>query len=1859
MAQFLTDTQINSVYELYIGYFNRAPEAGGLNYWSNYYLGQVNAGKTDAAIQKDIANQFYSAAVQYNIYSAGTPVEDFIKASYLNALGRDSVDPAGNTYWKAKLESGEVSRGEFVQKLVSDAKGFANDATYGWVSKYLDNRMAVAKAFAAANTTTGDAAITAGKAALSAVTPAAVQAGQSTTEALAAAGFGGTSNAGNTFTLTNGVDIATSNVFNARKGWTPGGTDQVNTLNDDDILTGTGTNPTLNFTFVNDADTGDMAIHPTLNGIETVKVAFDAGVVSTLDLQDSTGLKALEITRMDDIGGGVLGAAMAAPSYGVLNMTSVPSTILVKNSSQNQGDRLDFTFTGSAVNGAADETTLTLSNVNLHTLTLDDGAGTANLGVEKINLVSSGSANTINSFLSIEDTETLVITGDQNLTIGGQANANGSLKTVDASALEGNLTFTVSAPAAVGGAASIGLMNTTPDGATQGTVAFSLKSGKGADSLRINEQVNTNDSIDAGEGTDTLRAQSNGSALYDVIQVNAAGNNVTGVENVQLWRTGAATVVADELTLRADEAVGDQTIEVRNHAGSTALGTNVVEATKYNLMNLTAAEATQVSIAHSGNTQLANPAVAADSLAANQLNIDVNGATAAKVAIVDGVNADDRFNFQLYTDSDLTVSATGVQAGTAASGFNNATNTVISLTIADTDTESNTVALMAAGSVNGAALVDTGTAYMGTGSSVTLTNGVAGQFLNLDSNGDQGYNLDMAGTSTADAIDALVAAATADSAVQAATATAAQEYWFLDDGATVAAATTRVIAENVDASTLNSDLIIRLGDTTRANGVSSQSITGGAGRDTFIFDAQGVKNSGYTSGDTVKGSAGLDTLVIDGNTAAAKLDGTAGVTGNVSVQKSEWDNTSGIDVLRLAGNQGVANVGNGAIVGSANNLGGYYVEIDNEFVKQTDAGNGLVIISNDGNYATNFESDLILNLRPLSQTSNVTFIGANSNNTGVAGVAIAGNASNRIQLEDNSANGANILDGGDTLRDSQEFGVAGVTRTSSGNNNVLEVFNTADVSINDLSNTKNFGRIEGTNDLAVAQTLKLVLNDTVMDQLVDAGTAARIAAAGGVTANIERLVVVANNNANVAGAVENLNIDASAVTNKFGLDVIVDRGTTNTIVGTAGADKVVIKGNFTTAEQAADGHTAVVLFAGANALTGTALTTAIAANGTAYKGVDGVAGTADDVLLAYNGTFTNIETIETFGGVDLTGATISAGTAIVAHSAVRLTAEQFNALTSITFVGGGAHGLQIVNNTTTNAEVAPNLSKVTLSGAGTTVTYTTGTEVPAATGTATLSSGATTQPTNGGTTTGTNGGTSTGGTGGTTTTAGYTLTAGIDTFNNSAVGTLAASFAGVAGTTPTVNSNATIATTVANYSTLDTLTFGTGSDTLQITDALAAGSNLVSAGTQLLGVAVNVTGLDAIQLANVVNNTTINADYGSKLTVTGGSAQDLITIAGATTGGLTLNTGAGVDVVAAGAGNYLASSTVNLGDGDDEITVKNATDLAAGAATIEGGAGTDTIKVTDGVTLTDANFATISGVEKLTFLGSGNTSVTSGGFFNTNFANGVTITAGAIANGATATVDLGLYNKAATVSVTSGADGATSADNIAVTTGSGNDNVTVVASSWVGHATTGGAITISTGDGNDTIAVTTGTILATGGVVITGGKGADTITATTLHADTSGVGVTYKIVDGDSLAASRDKITGFDLGTAAKLADSLDLDSTNVTGNTTGTNGSDLGTIKSHAIASGIITFDDVDTFATALVINATNLSDVLGYLAANISVAGDTVAFAYDSDASGTADSTIVFQQGASDTVVELVGVVGTSITGTNAATAGLIDLA
>lgn len=1046
--------------------------------------------------------------------------------------------------------------------------------------------------------------------------------------------------------LTVGTDTLVANKFSAGLDYTPGGNNRVNTLQDEDTLVGTGVNPTLNATLGNANDNGATTIHPTLTGVQTVNVAFSGAgaAVNVLDLQDSTGIKSMNITRVAQSNGDV----------SIDNLTAVTDDLSLNNTSVNTNS-VEFSFVAGAVSGAQDVTKITLNNANTRNLVIEQNttAGNAftgaanNMGVptegfETLNMVSSGSANTVGQ-LWAEDLQTLNISGDKNLTIGatgatvnvgttvveatryndGFGHVNGSLSAVNAAELTGNLDVTFG-----------GELDAIKDNTSGVNMAVTVTGGKGDDIVRLNNDiVGTTDLIDGGEGNNTLVLVSNA-------QVNAAGTAaapVATVKNVQSLevRTGHdGLAAADVVTVNADAFDKLEKIFVRNEGQvqAGAAWNSAAEGMTANLNNLTATQAAAITVAHgtTGNSDIAN----------NVVNVTFKTAAAdnaVQVTLVDGTNNDRAFNLDLNA-----VSAEKV-------------------TVVDSDSESNTVHLR---DVTRAQAGSTLTVLPGEGSD-------AGKYLNFDSFSAQsvnaGQNIGTANTTAAgvtvagyghqtnntngatvgDSTTVLAAIANArDTAVSTVFGSAAP-----------ASNATRLTFENIDASTYEGDVIVRVADVTRADGIKSQSIKTGTGNDTIIFDAQGVKNSGYTSADTVDAGTGTDTLVIDGNTTAV------GVFGNVSVQKSEWDNTKGVDVLRVAGNEGYVNNTTSlpglTVVNSNVTSAGYYVEIDNEFVKQTDAGNNLTIINNDGNLTTNTESDLILNLRPLAQTSNVTFVGANANLAAVGAIS-----SNRIQLEDNSANGYNSLDGGDSVTD--EVGTA-ATRISSGNNNVLEVFNTADVSIDDLSKTKNFARIEATNDTAVAQTLKLVLNDTVMDQLVDAGTAARQGVAG-VVDNIERLTVVTNANVNVANAVQNLNLNASQVSGKFALDVLAS-GTTNTILASAGADRVVLLGNYV------DGTYAVNEY-------GVALNTASLGGNTAVAKV--MTGTID--LGAGN------DTLVTYGALNLAGVALNGVENLVVNSNLTLTQAQYNALGKITFEGTQTHTLTIWDSTADTTAI--DLSKI-------------------------------------------------------------------------------------------------------------------------------------------------------------------------------------------------------------------------------------------------------------------------------------------------------------------------------------------------------------------------------------------------------------------------------------------------------------------------------------------------------------------------------------------------------------------------------------
>lgn len=130
--------------ELYVAFFNRTPDADGLQYW----LSQAKAGTPIGPI----ADAFYAAGVQYSAltgFSAAMTNADFVNVLYKNVLGRpEGADAGGLTHWTAELESGRATRASLVSSVLDSAHSFKGDAKWGWVADLLDNKIAVARQLA-------------------------------------------------------------------------------------------------------------------------------------------------------------------------------------------------------------------------------------------------------------------------------------------------------------------------------------------------------------------------------------------------------------------------------------------------------------------------------------------------------------------------------------------------------------------------------------------------------------------------------------------------------------------------------------------------------------------------------------------------------------------------------------------------------------------------------------------------------------------------------------------------------------------------------------------------------------------------------------------------------------------------------------------------------------------------------------------------------------------------------------------------------------------------------------------------------------------------------------------------------------------------------------------------------------------------------------------------------------------------------------------------------------------------------------------------------------------------------------------------------------------------------------------------------------------------------------------------------------------------------------------------------------------------------------------------------------------------------------------------------------------------------
>lgn len=112
----LSTEEYKDIIGLYIAYFDRAPDALGLNFWANAFA--------DGTSLVRMANLFTEQPETQAAYPDGTSSLDFAITVYENVLGR-TPDQAGLDFWVGVLVDGSVTRDTFILEVLAGARAAA------------------------------------------------------------------------------------------------------------------------------------------------------------------------------------------------------------------------------------------------------------------------------------------------------------------------------------------------------------------------------------------------------------------------------------------------------------------------------------------------------------------------------------------------------------------------------------------------------------------------------------------------------------------------------------------------------------------------------------------------------------------------------------------------------------------------------------------------------------------------------------------------------------------------------------------------------------------------------------------------------------------------------------------------------------------------------------------------------------------------------------------------------------------------------------------------------------------------------------------------------------------------------------------------------------------------------------------------------------------------------------------------------------------------------------------------------------------------------------------------------------------------------------------------------------------------------------------------------------------------------------------------------------------------------------------------------------------------------------------------------------------------------------------------------
>jgi Ca2+-binding RTX toxin-like protein len=126
----LTAEEFAPIIELYIAYFNRAPDALGLYFWATSF--------TTGTSLEEMATLFVGQPETQLEYPEGTANNVFAETVYNNVLGR-TPDAAGFDFWVGLLDNGFVARDAFILEVLRGAKA---DPAPGSTQEFIDQQQA-------------------------------------------------------------------------------------------------------------------------------------------------------------------------------------------------------------------------------------------------------------------------------------------------------------------------------------------------------------------------------------------------------------------------------------------------------------------------------------------------------------------------------------------------------------------------------------------------------------------------------------------------------------------------------------------------------------------------------------------------------------------------------------------------------------------------------------------------------------------------------------------------------------------------------------------------------------------------------------------------------------------------------------------------------------------------------------------------------------------------------------------------------------------------------------------------------------------------------------------------------------------------------------------------------------------------------------------------------------------------------------------------------------------------------------------------------------------------------------------------------------------------------------------------------------------------------------------------------------------------------------------------------------------------------------------------------------------------------------------------------------------------------------